>query len=159
MRYYIYEISNPSIQIICHAGVASCREIFICRILISSVSGRRYRFVSMAVTLTRDLQTRSRSYVTTCRLQKPLKPALLFLLRARRCAGVSRMHVTVASERLSLDNYTTAPGACGGAASSAARTSMHGIKSQRRRHFVFEKERSITAYHLAGRESYVSSYH
>lgn len=55
------------------------------------------------------------------------------------------MHVTVASERLSLDNYATAPGTCGGAASSATRTSMHGVKPQRQRHFVFEKERSITA--------------
>ncbi|KYN32884.1 hypothetical protein ALC56_12837 [Trachymyrmex septentrionalis] len=39
------------------------------------------------------------------------------------------MHVTVANERLSLDNYATAPTTCGGAASSAATTSMHSIKS------------------------------
>lgn len=38
------------------------------------------------------------------------------------------MHVTVASERLSLDNYATALSACGGAASSATTTSMHSIK-------------------------------
>ncbi|EGI61969.1 hypothetical protein G5I_09734 [Acromyrmex echinatior] len=38
------------------------------------------------------------------------------------------MHVTVANERLSLDNYATAPSTCGGAASSAVTTSMHSIK-------------------------------
>jgi len=60
------------------------------------------------------------------------------------------MHV----ERLSLDNYATAPGTCGGAASSAARTSIHGVKPQRQRHFVFKKECSIIAYHIAKKESH-----
>ncbi|TGZ37001.1 hypothetical protein DBV15_11210 [Temnothorax longispinosus] len=46
------------------------------------------------------------------------------------------MHVTVASERLSLWIITRPLRvACGGAASSATRTSMHSIKPQRERHF------------------------
>jgi len=55
------------------------------------------------------------------------------------------MHVTVANERLSLDNYATAPNTCGGAASSAATTSMHSIKPNDY-DISFEKKRSITKY-------------